>query len=94
MIMPQTLPRITSKTYATVTEMMREQGLDSDDEQCIAEFVEKLISRQRLFQAVDQARRSTAHIPEVELEAIVNDAVDKVEEKYRQKAKNASIAGQ
>jgi hypothetical protein len=86
----QSPPPITERTFAVVQDLMRQEGLKTDDPNAVALYVEQLIGRERFFRTSDRLRDQVAHIPPDELQRMIDEAVDEVEQQYRSSQPSAS----
>ena len=79
----ENLPSITSRTYVIVQDLMRREGLNSNDPTQVSLYIERFFARERLFRTVQQVRSATAAIPENELQRMIDEAVEEVEAVHR-----------
>lgn len=79
----QSPPAITERTFAVAQDLMRREGLNTDDPNAVALYVEKLIGRERFFRTSDRLRDQVVQIPPGELQRMIDEAVDEVEQQYR-----------
>ena len=86
----QPLPSITERTFAVVQDLMGQEGLDGNDPNLVAIYVEKLVARERFFRTVDNIRSRTAQIDPDELQRMIDASVDEVEDKYRKQTSGAA----